>query len=374
MDRFNRHQRFVEGRVPLGEAGCSFKDEDRSMTRPRLAGLSPVARQSRGAAWLPAFALVAAGVVAAPVLAAEPTAQDRAQLEKQLEAARGRLDDAARDVAELTSKLYGEGRRVEVLKLRHPEAFGKGAMLGINIAGEASGQARDEGVEVLGVSPSGPADAAGLRKGDIITAIDGKALKKTDERSAGRQLVEHLRSVEPGKVVKVDYLRDGKKHSASVTTVAAEPPVMRMVREHLPMLGDFVPGHFDEFVGRGRGFRALELVPITPKLGQYFGTDKGLLVVRAPNVEGSKLEEGDVILTIGGRTPENPRHAFRILGSYQPSEQVKIEVLRQRKRMTLDMQVPQDTGPRFREAPRPAAPLSPVPPTPPAPPAPGGSA
>ena len=93
--------------------------------------------------------------------------------------------------------------------------------------------------------------------------------------------------------------------------------------------------------GHGRGFRSLELVPITPKLGQYFGTDKGLLVVRAPAAAGSKLEEGDVILTIGGRTPENPRHAFRILGSYQPSEQVKVEVLRQRKRMTVEMQVPE---------------------------------
>jgi hypothetical protein len=67
-----------------------------------------------------------------------------------------------------------------------------------------------------------------------------------------------------------------------------------------------------------------------------------------------------VILTIGGRTPENPRHAFRILGSYQPSEQVKVEVLRQRKRVTLDLQVP-DAG---------DAPMPPRPPVAPAPPAP----
>ena len=77
-----------------------------------------------------------------------------------------------------------------------------------------------------------------------------------------------------------------------------------------------LPPDFEQFLGGpGRGFRALELVPVTPKLGQYFGTDKGLLVVRAPAEAGAKLEEGDVLLTIGGRTPENPRHAFRILGS-----------------------------------------------------------
>ena len=71
---------------------------------------------------------------------------------------------------------------------------------------------------------------------------------------------------------------------------------------------------------------------MTPKLGQYFGTDKGLLVVRAPATPGMRLDEGDVILSIDGRTPENPRHAFRILGSYEPDEKVKVDVLRQRKR------------------------------------------
>ena len=34
---------------------------------------------------------------------------------------------------------------------------------------------------------------------------------------------------------------------------------------------------------RGEGvFGSAELVPMTPKLGQYFGTRHGLLVVRAP--------------------------------------------------------------------------------------------
>jgi S1-C subfamily serine protease len=127
---------------------------------------------------------------------------------------------------------------------------------------------------------------------------------------------------------------------------------------------------FEEFLGGpGRGFRSLELVSMTPKLGQYFGTDKGLLVVRAPEGAAGKLEEGDVIMTIGGRTPENPRHAFRILGSYQPSEKVKVEVLRQRKRMNLDVDVPEtdDGPPMFRESHPPVPPVPPVPPAPPAP-------
>jgi S1-C subfamily serine protease len=335
--------------------------EERSMTRRFLARV-PAARRALGSV-LPALALVAAGVASAPTFAAEPSAQDRTQLEKQLDDARNRLDDAARDVAELTNKLYGDvARHPDVVKFRQALPLPHGAMLGVNIGGDAN-RDRTDGVEIMGVSPAGPAEAAGLRKGDVITSVDGKPLRKSADRSASRQLVEHLRGVEPGQVVKVDYLRAGKKSTASVTTIAAEPPMMRVMREHMPLLeGVELPPDFEEFLGGpGRSFRSLELVPVTPKLGQYFGTDRGLLVVRAPATQSSKLEEGDVILTIGGRTPENPRHAFRILGSYQPSEQVKLEVLRQRKRMTLDVQVPQDTG---RGPPMRPAPVPPRPPVP----------
>jgi S1-C subfamily serine protease len=297
---------------------------------------------------------------------AEQAPQERAALEKQLKDAQARLDAAAREVADLSSQLYGGDARHDVLKYRQGMPGSRGAMLGINIGG--SEQARPDGVEIMSVSPSGPAEQAGLRKGDVITAVDGEPLRKSNDTSAGRRLVEHLRGVEPGQVVKLDYLRDGKKQTASVTTVAAEPPMMRIVREHLPMLeGLELPFDVDALTGgAGRGFRSLELVPVTPKLGQYFGTDKGLLVVRAPAAAGAGLEEGDVIMTIGGRTPESPRHAFRILGSYQPSESVKVEVLRQRKRMTVEMKVPAaPEAPAFRPAPRPAMP--PVPPVAPAP-------
>jgi membrane-associated protease RseP (regulator of RpoE activity) len=292
--------------------------------------------------------------------------QDRAALEKQLDDARSRLDDAARDVAELTQKLHGDAGG-DVIRMFHGGP--QGAMIGINIGGE---QGRTDGIEVKGVSPSGPAEQAGLKTGDVLTAIDGKTLAKSADRSSGRQLVEYLRGVQPGQSVKVDYLRDGKKGTATIKTVAAEPPMLRMLREHGPMMEGMHMPMMEEFMGGpGRGFRSLELVSITPKLGQYFGTDKGLLVVRAPEGAQSKLQDGDVILTIGGRTPENPRHAFRILGSYQPSEKVKVEVLRQRKRMTLDLDVPDtgDDGDMFRHGPPPPA-RAPMPPIPPAAPAP----
>lgn len=300
-------------------------------------------------------------------------AADRAALEKQLAAARAELDKAAREVAELSRRLYG-GEPGEVMRFIH--AGPRGSMLGINIGG---GAPRDEGVEVTGVSPGGPAEQAGLRTGDVIVAVDGRALKRSDGRDAGQQLVEFMRGVEPGRALKVDYLRDGKQRTVSVTTAPAEPPVVRMLRERRlgPMGEDMpmpIPG-FDGLFGPERAFRSLELVPLTPKLGAYFGTDRGLLVVRAPAGKGLPLEEGDVLQTIDGRTPESPGHAFRILGSYQPGEKVKLGVLRHRKSLMLEATIPApDPVQRRTEGRLPSVPGAPPPP-PPAPqpsPTPGG--
>ena len=194
------------------------------------------------------------------------------------------------------------------------------------------------------MSPGGPAEQAGLKTGDVLVAVDGQALRRTGERSANAQLVEYMRGVEPGRVVKVDYLRDGKRRTASVTTAPAEPPIVRVIRERLS--GPMVRWAWSGWASRAcMGPRAAGSVRSSwcrsrPKLGSYFGTDRGLLVVRAPTGKGLPLEEGDVLQTIDGRTPDGPGHAFRILNSYQPGEKVKLGVLRQRKQLMLEATLP----------------------------------
>jgi len=309
--------------------------------------------------------------LAAPASAATE-APDRAALEQRLEAARAELDKAAREVADLSRQLYG-GESGEVTRFFHGGP--RGSMLGVNIGGPA----REEGVEVMGVSPGGPAVQAGLKAGDVLVAVDGQALRRSGERTASMQLVEYMRGVEPGRAVKVDYQRDGKRLGATVTTVPAEPPMVRIIRERLagplaeglPMM----PG-FEGMMRPEPAFGALELVPLTPRLGSYFGTDRGLLVVRAPVGKGLPLEEGDVLQTVDGRIPDGPGHAFRILRSYQPGEKVKLGVLRQRKQLVLEATMPAHDAAR-NGAPRMPPPAPPAPPVAPQPapgPAQGGPA
>jgi membrane-associated protease RseP (regulator of RpoE activity) len=306
--------------------------------------------------------IAVAAIAGAPCLAADAKT-DREQLRKSLSEAQARLDVAASEVADLSRQLYG-GEEGDVMRFMHPGR--RGAMLGVNVGTE---KPREAGVEIVGVSPGGPAEAAGLRPADVIVAINGKALKRAGEKTAASQLVDQLSEIEPGTKVKVDYLRGDKRQTAIVTTKAAEPPFFAMFRdrldlpnlENLPDVVAFPP--FEHFLGPGSGFGELGLVEITPRLGSYFGTDKGLLVVRAPDDTAYQLQEGDVLMQIGGRVPESPGHAFRILRSYQPGEKLELVVLRDRKRIELAVTVPRDR-PMHGAIPAPRHAVPAMPPTP----------
>ena len=68
-------------------------------------------------------------------------------------------------------------------------------------------------------------------------------------------------------------------------------------------------------------------------------------------------------VSIDGREPESVRHALRILSSYQPGESLELHILREKKKRTLDVAIPDDRrgmiwapapAPRPAVAPRPA--------------------
>lgn len=110
-----------------------------------------------------------------------------------------------------------------------------------------------------------------------------------------------------------------------------------------PPMGMMGPGR-----GAGMGFHpwhgfgaqeGMELATLTPALGKYFGTDKGVLVVSAK--DRLKLQDGDVLQSIGGRAVTDEAQAQRILRSYAPGESVPLTVFRDRKVLKLEATVPE---------------------------------
>ena len=264
--------------------------------------------------------------------------QSQAETERKLEDARRRLDAAAREVAELSMSMSEHA----VPSIRHFTRISPSrAMLGINLGPRGAEESAD-GVAVASVSPGGAAESAGLKAGDVLLAIGDKELKRQGDTSPREVLLGAMRDVKPGEKVQLRYRRDKKVATATVT---AQAPVDRIFTRPLAIRGDIAPAMPFPPLAMMRAvgvFGSAELVPLTPKLGQYFGTDKGLLVVRAPADSRLKLEDGDVIVDIDGRTPSSPTHAFRILGSYQAGEELKLGVLRMKKRMTFEVTVPDD--------------------------------
>jgi len=72
---------------------------------------------------------------------------------------------------------------------------------------------REWGVIISDVYPGGPAEKAGLKKGDIVLTLDGKPMEN------GRQLNVNLYGKEIGKKVTLEYERGGNKSSLQVEVV-----------------------------------------------------------------------------------------------------------------------------------------------------------
>jgi hypothetical protein len=275
-------------------------------------------------------------------------AESEAELQRQLEDARRQLEDSARQVAELSEQL---GRPLIQRLTRLPGESGR-AIIGVQLEDSKGGR----GAYVREISPGGPAAEAGIRAGDVITAINGSAISGDD---AAGQVVAIMRDVKPDSKVTVRAVRDGT--SREFTIVARPRPAYFLAR-----------GRSADFPGIAGLERLLppmlmagplgdmELVTLTPQLGRYFGSDKGVLVVRAP--AGLKLEGGDVILSIDGRQPLSGSHATRILASYQPGEKLTMSVMRMHKTLEVQTTVPHGEGalrlPAPPEPPPPAGPVS----------------
>lgn len=70
------------------------------------------------------------------------------------------------------------------------------------------------GVRITGTKPESPAAQAGLKEGDILTAINGKSI---EDLAAYAKV---LRSLKAGDTITLQYQRDDKSHQVEITTVA----------------------------------------------------------------------------------------------------------------------------------------------------------
>ncbi len=226
---------------------------------------------------------------------------------------------------------------------------GNRARIGVLVNTVANAETDRLGAKIDGVTPGGPADKAGLKAGDIITRFNGTSLagvaRNEDESGPGHKLIELVGALDPGDTARVEYRRGSETKTVNIVTDEQRHTVWS---GDGPMIGQFEQLKRPmALMGEGFGFCFgdawcdLDLVTMSPDLGEYFGTRDGILVVRSSGDSALPLKGGDVILTIGSRKPTSPAHAMRILRSYDAGETVSIEIMRHQRRQTISWTVPE---------------------------------
>lgn len=322
----------------------------------------------------------------AKALAGDREAEMRA-LEEQLRAAQAQMRDAARRLAEL-GRAMGNRNVDRQRSWRWMWSVSDHAGLGVVVRTSPDGSPDTNGAPLVGVTPGGPAEQAGLKAGDVITEINGVALSLLpggagahikgddeededvdmgdDDATPSAQLVLQVRKLKDGDKVSVKYRRGKETRAATIIARRLDPqppmaisvnPDIRIDPVVLPEIPALAP------MALPGPWMQMELVSLNPDLGSYFSTDHGVLVVRPPRSGGLKLRGGDVILKIGDETPTSPANAMRLLRPDETDEPIQILVLRKGEKMTV-------TAAASTFAPRRRAPAPPAPVAPPAPPQP----
>lgn len=320
------------------------------------------------------------------------TRQQMAELQTQ-------MNDLARQMAALSTRLGDEANASAL----HYLADGRHGMFGMAV------HATTDGLRVDAVTPGGPAERAGLTAGDTITAVDGKSLSPKDASALTR-----LANLPAGKPVRMDASRNGKTRHVTVTperlqasdwrTIARQaelaanqaaaqvrsPQFQRQIQQSVDAAMKSAAAamrsasvarqaaiqagaHGNRWLIRASPWFGLNLAPLNPDLGRYFGADRGALVLSRDDQQFPQLQPGDVITAVGGQPVAQPEDALRALRDAAHDKPVTVLLRRHDKAVTLAMKVPthwEILPPPPPVPPVPPAPKSVAPPAPPPPPAP----
>ena len=137
----------------------------------------------------------------------------------------------------------------------------------------------DQGALVSDVEAGGPAEKAGLKRGDVILKFDGKVIRSS------RDLPFVVASTPIGKKVAVEVMRDGQRMTLQVTTEELQEETE------------------EEPSGKTATRLGMEVQEISPEMAQNYGLSRtsGVIVVGVEN--GSPAEEagliaGDIIVEL----------------------------------------------------------------------------
>lgn len=175
---------------------------------------------------------------------------------------------------------------------------------------KAQGLSRPIGVMVTEVYDGGPADKAGLRRGDLVTAIDGREV--FDEK--GLKFLAAIRN--PGEKAQLNVLRGGRNQ---VIGVKVEPPPGATEADIVLMEGDDV-------------FNGARVVELSPRLAEENGLDpfqkgSGIYVhsVSRRSIARNYFRPGDIIRSVNGKQTKTVKELQSVLRDAGRSWDIELD-------------------------------------------------
>jgi S1-C subfamily serine protease len=220
------------------------------------------------------------------------------------------------------------------------------------------------GVEVTNVDPKGPAEAAGLQRGDVILEFAGQKVMGAEH------FIRLVRETPVGRKVAMKVFRRGSSLDLSAAIGRRESPAV----PHVSILGQCEDGQencinveipkfnfrsldFDiprpNFVVKNRGL-GVEIEEIDGQFAQHFGVKEGVLVrmveADSPAAKAGLLA-GDVLVSIAGKPVQDIKDVRNALRAPEGGK-VNLEVMRNKSKRTLQLEAspqdPQERGSRGR--------------------------
>ena len=177
-----------------------------------------------------------------------------------------------------------------------------------------------KGALVADVTEDGPADKAGIKRGDVIVSFDGKEIEGMHE------LPYIVASTPVGKDVVVEVIRKGERKSFDVS---------------LGKLEEEQPSRESEDTRPELGMMVEELTPeMASRLGLSQAT--GLVIVNilrgSPAAEAG-LRPGDIILEVDQVAPKDLEHFQKMMGSYKSGDTILFLVKRKDSTLYVTLRI-----------------------------------
>lgn len=242
-------------------------------------------------------------------------------------------------------------------------SFG-GGRLGVTISDVGADDSKGApGVRIDEVEEGSPAQEAGFQKGDVVTEFDGERVR------SARQFSRLVSETAPGRQVTAIVSRNGQPSTLSVRPRSSSTysfmdrdgrHALETLHERLRVLPAPAPPTAPraprppEPLAIERFFYSSSTLGVatnglSDQLREYFGAKGGLLVtsVREDSTAAAAgVKAGDVIVSVNGRSVDDSSELRREIQRLDPGEEFTLEIVRDRKTMSVKGRMEERTSRR----------------------------